>query len=96
MVRIGRARATRYGLRRRVTHLDASELPVFEIDEEGRVRDGGRLVFVLLEWVRRGKRISPRREGIVHLVGFAALIGFVFFMSYFDIVRIVSGESLIR
>jgi len=58
--------------------------------------DGGRLVFVLLEWVRRGKRISPRREGIVHLVGFAALIGFVFFMSYFDIVRIVSGESLIR
>jgi len=33
-------------LRRRVTHLDASELPVFEIDEEGRVRDGGRLVFL--------------------------------------------------
>ena len=46
VVRIGRARATRYGLRRRVTHLDASELPVFEIDEEGRVRDGGRLVFL--------------------------------------------------
>ena len=46
VVRIGRGRATRYGLRRRVTRLDASELPVFEIDEEGRVRDGGRLVFL--------------------------------------------------
>ncbi len=46
VVRIGRARATRYGLRRRVTRLDASELPVFEIDEEGHARDGGRLVFL--------------------------------------------------
>ena len=27
--------------------------------------DGGRLVFVLLEWVRRGKRISPQKEGLV-------------------------------
>lgn len=46
VVRIGRARSVRYGLRRRVTRLDASELPVFEIDEDGRVRDGGRLVFL--------------------------------------------------
>ena len=58
--------------------------------------DGGRLVFVGLEWIRRGKRISPRREGLVHLVGFVALIGFVVFMSYFDLVRLLSGESLIR
>ena len=46
VVRIGRARATRYGLRRRVARLDASELPVFAIDEEGRATDGGRLVFL--------------------------------------------------
>ena len=57
--------------------------------------DGGRLVFVLLEWVRRGKRVSPQREGVVHLVGFALLIGFVFFISYFDITRVISGEQLI-
>ena len=57
--------------------------------------DGGRLVFVLLEWVRRGKRVSPKREGVVHLVGFAILIGFVFFISYFDISRVISGEKLI-
>ena len=57
--------------------------------------DGGRLVFVLLEWVRRGKRVSPEREGVVHMVGFAILIGFVFFISYFDISRVISGEKLI-
>ena len=28
--------------------------------------DGGRIVFVLLEWVRRGKRVSPKTEGMVH------------------------------
>jgi len=32
--------------------------------------DGGRLVFVSLEWVRRGKRIPPQKEGLVHLIGF--------------------------
>ena len=57
--------------------------------------DGGRLVFVLLEWARRGKRVSPRKEGIVHLVGFAALIGFVFFISFLDVLRIVNDQNLI-
>ena len=57
--------------------------------------DGGRLMFVLLEWARRGKRISPQREGLVHLVGFAMVVGLIFIMSYRDIVRIVSGESFI-
>ena len=57
--------------------------------------DGGRLTFVLIEWVRRGKRISPQREGLVHLIGFAIVISFVVTMSYFDIVRLVSGESLL-
>ena len=58
--------------------------------------DGGRLVFVLLEWVRRGKRISPEREGLVHLIGFAVLISFIVLMSYRDIVRILNGDTLIR
>jgi regulator of sigma E protease len=36
--------------------------------------DGGRLVFVLIEAVRRGKRVSPEKEGIVHFVGMAILL----------------------
>ena len=57
--------------------------------------DGGRIVFVLLEWVRRGKRISPKKEGLVHLIGFAMLMGLILAITYQDIVRIISGDSLI-
>ena len=56
--------------------------------------DGGRIVFVLLEVVRRGKRVSPRTEGLVHYVGFAMLIALILVISYFDIVRVIRGESL--
>jgi len=57
--------------------------------------DGGRIVFVLLEWVRRGKRISPKKEGLVHLIGFIMLIGLILAITYQDIMRIISGDSLI-
>jgi len=57
--------------------------------------DGGRIVFVLLEWVRRGKRVSPKTEGLVHFIGFAMLMVLILLITYQDIIRIVSGESLI-
>lgn len=57
--------------------------------------DGGRIAFVLLEWVRRGKRISPKKEGLVHLVGFFILITLILAVTYQDILRIISGGSLI-
>ena len=57
--------------------------------------DGGRLVFVALEWVRGGKRIPAEREGLVHLIGFIALLGFILFITYNDIVRLVQGGSLL-
>jgi regulator of sigma E protease len=57
--------------------------------------DGGRIAFVLLEWVRRGKRIAPKAEGLVHLIGFAMIIAFILAVTYRDIMRIISGESLI-
>ena len=58
--------------------------------------DGGRLMFVLIEWVRRGRKISPQREGLVHVIGFAILIGLIVVVSFFDISRILSGDSIIR
>ena len=58
--------------------------------------DGGRIMFVLLEIVRRGKRISPEKEGMVHFAGFVLLITFVLVVSYFDILRAISGDSLLR
>jgi len=55
--------------------------------------DGGKLVFVALEWIRGGKRISPDREGLVHLVGFVIMIGLVVLISARDIMRIFRGDS---
>jgi regulator of sigma E protease len=57
--------------------------------------DGGRIAFVLLEWVRRGKRVSPKTEGLVHLIGFAMLIALIVVITHQDIIRIISGDSLI-
>lgn len=57
--------------------------------------DGGRIVFVLLEVVRRGKRVSPRTEGLIHLVGFVMLIGLILVITYFDILRAIRGESIV-
>jgi len=57
--------------------------------------DGGRIAFILLEWVRRGKRVSPRTEGLVHFIGFVMFMLLLVAISYQDIIRIISGESLI-
>jgi len=57
--------------------------------------DGGRIVFVLLEWVRRGKRVPAKVEGMIHWVGFMLLIGAMLLVTYQDILRIITGESLI-
>jgi regulator of sigma E protease len=57
--------------------------------------DGGRLVFVALEWVRRGKRIPPKKEGLVHFVGFAMLIALILIITYFDVLRLIQGGSLL-
>ena len=56
--------------------------------------DGGRVLFVVIEWVRKGKRVSPQREGLVHLIGFIILLTFIALVSVKDILRIVHGDSL--
>jgi regulator of sigma E protease len=57
--------------------------------------DGGRLVFVLLEWVRGGKRIDPRKEGMVHLIGIALLLGLMVLISIFDVQRMIAGQPIL-
>ncbi|MCI0890812.1 MAG: site-2 protease family protein, partial [Chloroflexi bacterium] len=58
--------------------------------------DGGRIVFVLIEYARRGKRIAPQKEAIVHLVGLAAMLTFAAIITYFDVLRIIAGDGIIR
>ena len=57
--------------------------------------DGGRIVFVLLQWLRRGKRIAPKTEGWIHAIGFALLMVFFLAVSFQDILRIIRGDSLL-
>lgn len=47
--------------------------------------DGGRLVFLILEAVR-GKPMNKEKEGMVHTVGFIALMGLMVFVLFNDIV----------
>jgi len=58
--------------------------------------DGGRVMFVILEIVRRGKRVAPEKEALVHFVGFVVLISLVVVISYFDVTRIIHGGSVFR
>ncbi len=52
--------------------------------------DGGRLVFLLIEAIRR-KPISPEKEGMVHFVGLALLMLLMVFVMYNDIARLFRG-----
>ena len=58
--------------------------------------DGGRMAFVLLEVIRRGRRIAPEKEAIVHLVGLVAILALAALITVFDIQRLIAGESLFR
>jgi len=51
--------------------------------------DGGRLVFLFLEAIRR-KPINPDKEGMVHFVGLMALMVLIVFITYQDILRLFS------
>lgn len=50
--------------------------------------DGGRLVFILIEAVRR-KPVDREKEGFVHVIGFVLLMVFMIFIMFNDILRIM-------
>ena len=49
--------------------------------------DGGRLVFLIVEVIRR-KKIDPEKEGYVHLVGIILLFLLMFIVMFYDIKKI--------
>ncbi len=48
--------------------------------------DGGRLVFLLIEMIR-GKPLPPEKEGLVHMIGMAALLVLTVFVLFNDITK---------
>ena len=51
--------------------------------------DGGRLVFLIVEAIRR-KPVPPEKEGMVHGVGMLLLLGLIVVITYQDIVRLIA------
>jgi regulator of sigma E protease len=54
--------------------------------------DGGRLVFLLLEAIRR-KPVPAKYEGWVHAAGFVFLMAFMVVITFNDIMRLITGGS---
>jgi len=53
--------------------------------------DGGRLLFVVIEGFRGGRRLDPRTEAAIHALGFVFLLFLVGVVSFFDIRRLSGG-----
>ncbi|MCL2364711.1 MAG: site-2 protease family protein [Defluviitaleaceae bacterium] len=54
--------------------------------------DGARLVFLLIEGIRR-KPVPPEREGMVHLIGFILIITLAIVIAWRDIVRLLPSNE---
>ena len=52
--------------------------------------DGGRLVFLIIEAIRR-KPVPPEKEGLVHAFGLGLLLMLFLFLTYKDILRLFTG-----
>lgn len=50
--------------------------------------DGGRAVFALVEWARRGKKVSARIENAINTVGFVLLLSLLAVVTYKDILKL--------
>lgn len=57
--------------------------------------DGGRLLFVIVEVLRGGKKLAPEREGIVHVAGLILLLGFMVIVFVLDALRMYEGRSFL-
>jgi regulator of sigma E protease len=55
--------------------------------------DGGRALFILVEFVR-GRPIDPEREAFVHVAGFALLMALMVFIAFHDITNLMSGKGV--
>lgn len=55
--------------------------------------DGGRLLFLIVEAIRR-KPVSPKYEGWIHAAGFFILIAFMLLITFNDVLRLITGSGL--
>lgn len=49
--------------------------------------DGGRVVLILIEMIRGGKRLRPEREGLINLIGMAILLALMVVVTISDVLH---------
>ncbi len=57
--------------------------------------DGGGMLIALIEWIRRGKRLSPRAARLAHTIGITLIIALVIYVFSSDILRLIRGEPFL-
>ncbi len=57
--------------------------------------DGGGAALAIIESIRRGKRLSEKSERLLYTMGTLILLGIFVMVTYNDILRIISGESIL-
>jgi len=55
--------------------------------------DGGRLFFILIEAVTR-RKVNAKFEALAHMAGIILLLTFLAAVSYQDVIRLTSGQSI--
>ncbi len=53
--------------------------------------DGSHIMFSLLEVLRRGKKIPPEKEALVHAIGFMVLMGLMLIITVSDVANWING-----
>ena len=53
--------------------------------------DGGRLLFLGIEKLR-GKPMDPNKERLIHLAGYAVLLGLIILITFRDVSMAISGK----
>ncbi len=57
--------------------------------------DGFRLFLILVELLRGGRRVAARTEGLVNAVGMLLLLALMLVISFQDVARLISGQSIL-
>ncbi len=57
--------------------------------------DGGRLLFILIELLRGGRKIAPEKEGMVHFAGMVVLLALMAIITFFDVSRLFQGGKIL-
>lgn len=53
--------------------------------------DGGRMLFIVIEKLRRGRKVRANIENVVHGIGFLVLLAIIALVTYRDIIRLFRG-----